>query len=188
MSLHCRKKRLRKHAHAFHFPACVQVQLTCFHIHVTFCFRSPALGLKFLDCAARHRVPRNFGLASHMQRKTVFIIEGAHGLFNINTRMHILHTTLFPLKRTKDFQPSTYNEVWCPRMSRNIEQIFWHYWVHCMTLLCIRWLSQPSFGRIRCQTKTFPNTHELLERGKNNANPLFKTIHNQCFSPFAVVC
>ena len=44
---HCRsftslqQKRLRRHAHAFYFPARFQVQLTYFHIHVTFSFRSP---------------------------------------------------------------------------------------------------------------------------------------------------
>ena len=44
---HCRsfaslpQKRLRRHARDFHFPACFQVQLTYFHIHVTFSFRSP---------------------------------------------------------------------------------------------------------------------------------------------------
>ena len=43
---HCRsftslpQKRLRRHARAFHFPACFQVQLTYFRIHVTFSFRS----------------------------------------------------------------------------------------------------------------------------------------------------
>ena len=43
---HCRsftslpQKRLRRHARAFHFLACFQVQLTYFHIHVTFSFRS----------------------------------------------------------------------------------------------------------------------------------------------------
>ena len=40
------QKRFRRHAHAFYFPACFQVQLTYFHIHVTFGFRSPPLGLK----------------------------------------------------------------------------------------------------------------------------------------------
>ena len=50
---HCRsftslpKKRFRWHARAFYFPACFQVQLTYFHIYVTFSFRSPPLGLKF---------------------------------------------------------------------------------------------------------------------------------------------
>ena len=49
-SSHCRsftslpQKRLRRHAHAFYFPACFQVQLTYFHIHVTFSFRSPPPG------------------------------------------------------------------------------------------------------------------------------------------------
>ena len=49
---HCRsftslpQKRLRRHARAFHFLACFQVQLTYFHIHVTFSFRSSPLGLK----------------------------------------------------------------------------------------------------------------------------------------------
>ena len=43
---HCRsftslpQKRLRKHAHAFHFPECFQVQLTYFHIQMAFSFRS----------------------------------------------------------------------------------------------------------------------------------------------------
>ena len=47
---HCRsftslpQKRLRRHARAFHFPACFQVQLTYFRIHVTFSFRSPPPG------------------------------------------------------------------------------------------------------------------------------------------------
>ena len=40
------QKRFQRHAHAFYFPACFQVQLTYFHIHVTFGFRSPPLGLK----------------------------------------------------------------------------------------------------------------------------------------------
>ena len=54
-SSHCRsftslpQKRLRRHAHAFYFPACFQVQLTYFHIHVTFSFRSPPLGLKLFS-------------------------------------------------------------------------------------------------------------------------------------------
>ena len=38
------QKRFRRHAHAFYFPACFQVQLTYFHIHVTFSFRSPHPG------------------------------------------------------------------------------------------------------------------------------------------------
>ena len=48
---HCRsftslpQKRLRKHAHAFHFPACFQVQLTYFHIPMAFSFRSTGLKL-----------------------------------------------------------------------------------------------------------------------------------------------
>ena len=47
---HCRSftslphKRLRKHAHAFHFPACFQVQPTYFHIDGSFSFRSPPPG------------------------------------------------------------------------------------------------------------------------------------------------
>ena len=35
------QKRFRRQAHAFYFPAYFQVQLTYFHIHVTFGFRSP---------------------------------------------------------------------------------------------------------------------------------------------------
>ena len=58
---HCRsstslpQKRPQKHAHAFHFPACFQVQLTYFHIHVTFSFCSPPLGLKYLVRFRRFR-------------------------------------------------------------------------------------------------------------------------------------
>ena len=63
------------------------------------------------------------------------------------------------------------------------------------TIECTIWPSCVSddchslpLGAFDAKLRPFPNTHELLERGKNNANPLFKTIHNQCFSPFAVVC
>ena len=55
---HCRnvtslpQKRFRGHAHAFYFPACFQVQLTYFHTHVTFSFRSPPLSLKFWGLSA----------------------------------------------------------------------------------------------------------------------------------------
>ena len=50
---HCRsftslpQKWFRKHMHAFYFPACFQIYLSYFHIHVTFSFRSPPLGLKY---------------------------------------------------------------------------------------------------------------------------------------------
>ena len=58
---HCRsftslpQKRLRRHAHAFHFPACFQVKLTYFHIHVTFSFRSPPPGPQVVQSNQRHR-------------------------------------------------------------------------------------------------------------------------------------
>ena len=51
---HCRsctslpEKRFRWHARAFYFPACFQVPLTYFHIHVTFSFRSPPPGPQVL--------------------------------------------------------------------------------------------------------------------------------------------
>ena len=43
-----------------HFPACFQVQLTYFHIHVTFSFRSPPLGLKFCPPIIRPRAQLDF--------------------------------------------------------------------------------------------------------------------------------
>ena len=57
---HCRnvtslpQKRFRGHARAFYFPASFQVQLTYFHTHVTFSFRSPPPEPQVLRFVSKH--------------------------------------------------------------------------------------------------------------------------------------
>ena len=87
---HCRsftslpQKRLRRHAPAFYFPACFQVQLTYFHIHVTFSFRSPPLGLqcevqkkKIALWRVKCDLWRLLGVALHRGRAQVMDNDGA---------------------------------------------------------------------------------------------------------------
>ena len=63
---HCRsvtslpQKKAPETCACFPLPCMCPSSAHLFPHSCDFCFRSPALGLKFLDCATRHRVPRNF--------------------------------------------------------------------------------------------------------------------------------
>ena len=99
-------------------------------------------------------------------------------------RMHILQTTLPPLKRSKIFEPSTNNEVWCPRMWRNTEQI-------SDIIECTAWPScvpdshSLPLGVSDAQPRPIQKRMNFLNRVRTRR---LKTIHNQCLPTFEMVC